>query len=33
MDVVGPQTLTAESMYTLPVAVAYTSATSGDDRT
>ena len=28
---VGPQTLTAESMYTLPVAVAYTSATSGDD--
>ena len=31
IDVVGPQTLTAESMYTLPVAVAYTSATSGDD--
>ena len=31
LDVVGPQTLTAESMYSLPVAVAYTSATSGDD--
>ena len=29
IDVVGPQTLTAESMYSLPVAVAYTSATSG----
>ena len=31
LDVVGPQTLTAESPYSLSVAVAYTSATSGDD--
>ena len=31
LDVVGPQTLTAKNMYSLPVAVAYTSATSGDD--
>ena len=31
LNVVGPQTLTADSMYTIPVAVAYTSATSGDD--
>ena len=31
IDVVGPQTLTAESMYSLPVAVAYTSASSSDE--
>ena len=31
LDLVGPQTLTAENMYPLTVAVAYSSAVSGDD--
>ena len=31
IDVVGPQTLTADNMYSLPVAVAYTAALSSDE--